>query len=121
MSTILNFILASGLLGTLLFYKSKRRTEQAQAQGAEIHNRQSEFELQRQAVEFLGSQLTEAYTEIDKMQEIISKKREEIIELIRQTKKLEIQLIQSQNTQRKAELNACYTGDCTLRKEAVQL
>lgn len=37
-SIILNFVLASGLAGTLIFFKSKKRKEAAEADGAELEN-----------------------------------------------------------------------------------
>ena len=36
LSLILNFVLASGLVGTILFFRSKRRTASAEADSAEV-------------------------------------------------------------------------------------
>ena len=38
LNIILNFVLASGLLGTLIFYRAKRRKENAAADSVEIEN-----------------------------------------------------------------------------------
>jgi len=115
-SLILNFILASGLFGTLIFYKSKRRKEAAEATGVEIENMHNEFGVHRQSVEFLSHQLAEAYGEIDKMQDIINRNREHILELIRQTKLLEINLINEEGKRRQAEIFACRRSSCELRE-----
>lgn len=114
-SVILNFLLATGLMGTLIFYRSKARKESAEADRAEIENRHSEFSLQRESVQFLGSQIQEAYAEVDKLQEIINRKRDQIIELISQCKQLEIDLIKTENSRRKAELFICTNMNCTSR------
>ena len=117
-SLIFNFLLASGLFGTLIFYRAKRRKESAEAAGAEIVNMQAEFGIHRQSVEFLSQQLAEAYAEIDKMQGIINRNRDHILELIRQTKLLEIDLINEEGRRRQAEIIACRRTGCTQRKEA---
>ena len=117
-SVILNFVLASGLCGTLIFYQSKRRKEAAEATGVEIVNMQAEFGIHRQSVEFLSRQLAEAYAEIDKMQEIINRNREHILELIRQAKMLEMNLINEEGRRRQAEILACRSTGCPQRKEA---
>ena len=38
LSIIINFILASGLVGTVLFFRSKKRKESAEADSAELKN-----------------------------------------------------------------------------------
>lgn len=112
----MNFVLASGLFGTLIFYQSKRRKEAAEATGVEIVNMQTEFGIHRKSIEFLSQQLAEAYTEIDKMQGIINRNREHILELIRQTKLLEINLINEEGKRRQAEIIACRAASCARRE-----
>lgn len=118
-SLILNFILATGLAGTLLFYRSKARKESAEADRAELENRQTEFSLQRESVQFLGAQLQEAYAEVDKLQDIINRKRDQIIDLIRQCKQLEIEQITTENQRKKAQMFACFDTECTARRGEV--
>lgn len=89
-SIVLNLVLGSSLI---LFYSSNRRKQAAEASTAEVGARRGEFDINRQQIEFLSHQLNEAYAEIDKMQDIINEKRNEIIELIRITKRLEVELI----------------------------
>ncbi|MEG1665240.1 MAG: hypothetical protein RSC07_03775 [Mucinivorans sp.] len=119
LSIILNFILGSGLLGTLLFWRSRHRQEQAQAGSAEISNRQKEFELQSQALEFLQKQLSEAYTELDKMQQIINEKREQLRQIIQGAKQLEMDLLESQSKLQKSRVFSCSLMECAHRKECV--
>lgn len=118
-SSVLNLLLGSGLAGVLLFYRSKQRKESAEATQAEMGNRQVEFDIHRQSIEFLSGQLSEAYAEVSKLQDIVSDKRDDIIELIRQTKQLEIDIIERENLIRRAAIVACYKKDCGLRKEAL--
>lgn len=113
----LNLLLGSGLAGVLLFYRSKRRKESAEATHVEMGNRQVEFDIHRQSIEFLSGQLSEAYCEVSKLQDIVNDKRDDIIKLIRQTKQLEIDIIERENLIRRAALVACYRGDCNERKE----
>lgn len=115
-SVILNFVLATGLMGTLIFYRSKARKESAEADRAELENRQTEFGLQRESVQFLGRQIQEAYAEVDKLQDIINRKRDQIIELISQCKRLEIDLIMADNRRCKAEMLACHNQNCAVRE-----
>ena len=60
--------------------------------------RRESVEFERSSVSFLQGQLSDAYAEIDKMQEIINAKRDEVIELIRRTKELEIALIEFESS-----------------------
>lgn len=116
-SSMLNLLLGSGLVGILFFYRSKQRKESAEATQAEMGNRQVEFDIHRQSIEFLSGQLSEAYTEVSKLQDIVNDKRDDIIELIRQTKQLEIDIIERENLIRRASIAACYRVDCGHRKE----
>ncbi len=120
LSIVLNFVLASGLAGTLMFYRPRRRRESADADSAEIQNRNQEIVMQRDTVRFLGQQLQEAYAEVDKLQELVNRKRDEIIELIRRCKQLEIELIDGDTERRKAAHYACYDPDCPYRKPGPQ-
>lgn len=109
-SLLLNLVLGSTLI---LFYSSNKRKQAAEASTAEIGVRQSEFDINRQQIEFLSHQLSEAYVEIDKMQDIINEKRCQIIELIRQAKQLEIDLITEENIRKR---QACFRNSCTERE-----
>ncbi len=114
-SLILNFILGSGLLGAMIFYAAKKRKATAEAATAENNARESEFSIQKENIEFLASQLGEAWKEVEKMQALINNKRDQIINLITQTKHLEIELIEARNATKKAEMNSCLNLECKLR------
>lgn len=103
-SLVLNFLLSSGLIATLLFYNSHRRKIAAEASNEELNVRKSALSIEHQSIEFLHNQLCDAYIEIDKMQDIINQKRDEIISLIRATKELEIALIETQQQLRKNQI-----------------
>ena len=49
-SIILNFLLASGLVGTLLFFKSKKRKESAEADSAELENTEKIVAIQSEQI-----------------------------------------------------------------------
>lgn len=114
-SLIINLLLGSGLIGTFIFYRSKRRVEAAQARSAELGVRRESAEFERSSVVFLQGQLSDAYVEIDKMQEIINAKREEIIELIRRTKDLEVALIEFESTATLDRKFVCFLTNCSTR------
>lgn len=114
-STALNLILGSGVVGLLLFYNSKRRRESAIASSAEISTRSDEFSIHRQSIEFLSTQLQEAWSEVEKLQNIINDKRDEILSLMRQTKELEVELIEQMSRLHMAELAACQRVECSER------
>lgn len=114
-SLILNFVLGSGLITIVVFYSSQKRKQAADASAAEVSVKRSKMELEHESIRFLQSQLNEAYTEIDKMQEIINRKRDEIIELIRQSKELEVNLINYQNRNRILQTLSCQAMECGSR------
>ncbi|MEG2761101.1 MAG: hypothetical protein RR921_07200 [Mucinivorans sp.] len=114
-SLIINLLLGGGMVGMLLFYSSKRRKEAAVASSAEIGSKSDEFTLHRQSIEFLSAQLQEAWSEVEKLQNIINSKRDEILSLMRQTKELEIDLIEEISSRRRSELSACSRTECTQR------
>ncbi len=114
-SLLLNFILGSGMLGVLVFYSSKRRKAQAEASSAEVDARGQELSIQRENIEFLASQLQEAWAEVEKLQTLLNSKRDQIVSLIAQTKKLEIELIECHSSMRRAELASCSRVECPRR------
>lgn len=114
-SIILNFVLGSGIVGMLIFYSSKRRKAAAEATVAEIGSVREQHAIEREGIAFLSCQLQEAWSEVEKLQNIINTKRDQIIDLIRQTKQLEIDLIEQNASRRRAEITACARDNCDLR------
>ncbi len=78
LSAILNFILASGLLGTLIFYRSKRRKEIASADSAEIDNTEKIVSMQSEHITRLDGRVEKLEEKVDKLEVIIEKKDSEI-------------------------------------------
>ena len=56
-SLVLNFILGSGLVGTLLFFKPKKRKETAEAKGEELKNTEQIVTLQSQQIKRLDGRV----------------------------------------------------------------
>ena len=77
-SLVLNFLLASGLLGTLLFFKSKRRQERALASSAEIGNTDKIVRLQSEQIDRLDARVEKLEQKVDKLELIIRGKDAEI-------------------------------------------
>lgn len=112
-SLILNLLLGSGLI---LFYSQHKRKQAAEASSAELDVRRNEFDIHRQSVEFLSRQLSEAYTEIDRMQDIINDKRLQILDMLRRTNQLEIDLLNQETIRKKLKMSTCRRADCAERE-----
>lgn len=115
-SLLLNLVLGSSLV---LFYSSAKRKQAAEASSAEIGVRQGELDIHRHSVEFLSKQLSEAYSEIDKMQDIINDNRNHILELMRISKQLEMDLITEEGHRKRLSLQVCTRAECAQREGVV--
>ena len=73
-SIILNFVLASGLLGTLIFFKQKRRKENAEADGAELENTAKVIAIQSEQITRLDGRVEKLEEKVDKLEIIIEEK-----------------------------------------------
>ena len=73
-SIILNFILGTGLAGTFLFFKSKRRKEKAAADSAEIENLHQVIRIQSEQLNRLDGRLDKLETKVERMDEVIERK-----------------------------------------------
>ncbi|GAB0481644.1 hypothetical protein KML24007_03900 [Alistipes indistinctus] len=77
-SLILNFILASGLLGTLLFFNSKKRTAKAEADSADLQNTDKIIQIQTAHIGRLDQRVEKLEEKVDKLEVIIEDKDSEI-------------------------------------------
>lgn len=77
-SIILNFVLASGLLGTLLFFRQKRRKENAAADSAELENTEKVVAIQSEQITRLDGRVEKLEEKVDKLEIIIEHKDVEI-------------------------------------------
>lgn|GEM_PF-1858268 len=91
-SLVLNFILASGLVGTILFFKPKKRKENAEAQSSELKNTEQIVNIQSQQIKQLDGRGETLEKKVDKLSIIIEHKDVELSEnrhIIRQAFKCE--------------------------------
>ena len=77
-SIILNFLLASGLTGTLVFFNSKRRRERAAADSAELENTEKVVAIQSEQITRLDGRVEKLEEKGDKLEIIIEHKDVEI-------------------------------------------
>ena len=77
-SIILNILLTSGLLGTLIFFRSKKRKEAAEADSAEIKNTEQVIAIQSEQITRLDGRVEKLETKVDKLEVIIEHKDVEI-------------------------------------------
>ena len=77
-SLILNFLLASGLVGTLLFFRSKQRTAKAAADSADLENTDKIIQMQTAHIGRLDLRVEKLEEKVDKLEIIIEDKDGEI-------------------------------------------
>ena len=77
-SILLNFLLASGLAGTLVFFNSKRRRERAAADSAELENTEKVVAIQSEQITRLDGRVEKLEEKVDKLEIIIEHKDVEI-------------------------------------------
>ena len=72
LSIIINFILASGLVGTVLFFRSKKRKESAEADSAELKNTEQIVSIQSEQISRLDGRVNKLEHKVGKLEIIIS-------------------------------------------------
>ena len=78
LSIILNFILASGLAGTILFFNAKKRKENAAANSAELENTEKVVAIQSEQITRLDGRVEKLEEKVGKLEIIIEHKDVEI-------------------------------------------
>lgn len=78
LSLILNFLLASGLAGTILFFNAKKRKENAAADSAELANTEKVVAIQSEQITRLDGRVEKLEEKVDKLEIIIEHKDVEI-------------------------------------------
>ncbi|MCH5332081.1 MAG: hypothetical protein J1E33_06740 [Alistipes sp.] len=73
-SLILNFVLASGLAGTLIFFNSKKRKEAAEADSAELQNTEKVVAIQAEQITRLDGRVEKLEEKVSKLEIIIEEK-----------------------------------------------
>jgi len=92
-SLILNLLLTSGLIGTLIFFKSKKRKESAEADSAELKNTEQVVSIQSEQISRLDGRVNKLEHKVSKLEIIIEHKDSEIDKgrnIIRQAYKCKI-------------------------------
>lgn len=92
-SLILNLLLTSGLIGTLIFFKSKKRKESAEADSAELKNTEQVVSIQSEQISRLDGRVNKLEHKVSKLEIIIEHKDSEIDKgrnIIRQAHKCKI-------------------------------
>ena len=78
LSIILNFILASGLAGTILFFNAEKRKENAAADSAELANTEKVVAIQSEQITRLDGRVEKLEEKVGKLEIIIEHKDVEI-------------------------------------------
>ena len=78
LSIILNFLLASGLAGTILFFNAKKRKEDAAADSAELENTEKVVAIQSEQITRLDGRVEKLEEKVGKLEIIIEHKDVEI-------------------------------------------
>ena len=78
LSLILNFLLASGLAGTLIFFRYKRREAKAAAESADLENTDKIIQIQSAHIGRLDQRVEKLEEKVDKLEVIIEDKEVEI-------------------------------------------
>ncbi len=78
LSIILNFILASGLAGTILFFNAKKRKENAAADSVELENTEKVVAIQSEQITRLDGRVEKLEEKVGKLEIIIEHKDVEI-------------------------------------------
>ena len=106
-SLILNFLLASGLVGTFVFYRYKRREARAAADSADLENTDKIIQMQSAHIGRLDLRVEKLEEKVDKLEIIIEDKDGEINRkqaIIRQAYKCSTPADQCPVLQKRAEI-----------------
>lgn len=123
LSTILNFLIASGLVGTFIFYNSKKRKANAEASGAEIS---TQGNLVRQYEDFIDTlsqenkdlkqELQEARTEAREARKQETSERERVVATYKARSEALVELEILRGKYKLLEWNKCEILNCNKRK-----
>lgn len=107
-SLIFNFLLASGLVGTLLFFRSKKRQAKAEADSADLQNTDKIIQIQSAHIGRLDLRVEKLEEKVDKLEIIIDDKETEINShkmIIRQAHKCSTPAEECPVLQKRAEID----------------
>lgn len=102
---MLTAVLGTGWVSTFMFYRTKKRKENVEADKEEL-----QFDIAQ--IEHLKKQNKDAYETIEKLQCIINGLREDNLGDKKIIHDLELRLLDAVNKQKVAEYNSCFVDDC---------
>ncbi len=111
-----DFVLGSGIVGLLFFYRIKQRRESAAAVTAEAQAASAELDVNKAQIEHLSRQLADSFSENVKVQDLVNKERARIVDLMRQLGELEIKFLEEERRRKRAERDVCAVENCASRK-----
>lgn len=110
---ILKWLLTAGLgtgwISTFMFYRTKKRRENMEADKEEL-----KFDIDQ--IEHLKKQNKEAYETIEKLQTIINELRARNIQDAKKINDMELKLLEANQQQKMAEYNMCVVENCCERQ-----
>ena len=98
----------TGWAGTFMFYRSRRKKANIEADKEGL-----QYDISQ--IEHLKRQNKEAYETIEKLQSIINELRARNVEDAKKINELELKLIDSEKRKNIAEYNTCMVDDCCSR------
>lgn len=106
--TFINIVLASGFIGQFIFFRSKRRKSESEANLSEVEVKTQEFDLEKLRLEHAKKELAENYLQLDELQKIINELRTKLNNQSNNIFNLEQSLIIANNLK-------CTQNDCDRR------
>lgn len=113
--TVIDLLMGSGIVGMLLFYRLKQRRESAATLTAEAKAAEAELDVNKAQIEHLSRQLIDSLADNAKVQDIVSKQRDRIVQLMRQLGELELKLMEEERRRKQAERRVCFADNCAER------
>ncbi|MEG2495537.1 MAG: hypothetical protein RSB32_07555 [Mucinivorans sp.] len=122
-SPILNFILGSGIVGLLIFYRSKKRKAAAEAHGAELTNSDKLIAQYEKYIDTLRAEqldlkqeVTESRTEAREARSEAAKERDKVVGLYKELGEAQLSEQKAINALAIAEYEKCTIATCRKRE-----
>lgn len=106
---------SGGVIGWILSAKSSKRKSAAEASLQEAEANLKSLEADERLISYLKRELSDAYAQLDHVQELMDQKRLKLLELSRKVGELELRVIEEERLRKLAQYNEC-TRDCADRQ-----
>lgn len=113
---IINAIIASGIIGTLVHYKSKNRKQVAEADKTETEADVAAFDSLEEKIAFLDNQLIDSFEQRERLQTLLNEERETNIKLRQEKADLKVEQMAEREKRITAEWNMCIVDNCKNRQ-----